>query len=101
MKLKEFKGVEVNMAHISQEDSRILHTGKSFHLLRYGILVDEYEYGYRIIIDDCTKKKELKSAGLTKEFANLYIMARKQGARMLVIDRDAEEYDDLKIFEWQ
>ena len=92
--LRTTKNAEVSTAHITHLDSELLAKDD------VALTVYDFEYGFRIYIDTEQTYAAIIDMGFSEELGNLYFIAMNQGCQYLILDRDGDEYDDLKKFDW-
>ncbi len=93
-KFRTTTNAELSTAHISKKDNYLLQEDDS------GLSVYEYEFGFRIYLDPEITKSAIKKFGFSKAFAKLFVMSKIQGCDYLILDRDGDIYDFLKVFDW-
>jgi len=95
MKAKYFKYLDISTAHMTKKDDAILTKGVK------DLILDSYEYGYRIYISkdtkedfkdfiDCLKKNEF-----SKSFIKVFKWARKKDMDWVQFDADGYTYPNL------
>jgi hypothetical protein len=91
--------------HITVEDNDLLGGAGEDHPQR----VILFEYGYFVALwkwngdDGCRDpmiEQKLKALGHSTAYIRICREAAKQGHKWLCIDRDGEDYAELKEFEW-
>ena len=88
--------LECSTAHISQCDSEML-TGEA----PKAPVLAEYEYGYFLFIpEEQDWEDEMSEVGYSTEIIELIKYAKKKGASILRLDRDAEIIEGLRTFSW-
>ncbi|MBW2648415.1 MAG: hypothetical protein JRC53_01135 [Deltaproteobacteria bacterium] len=103
MELEVNRELVVSTGHITSEENDLLSIACNDD--RFGILIDEYEEGYRIWTGtpnehiDNFPTEDGKPNGLAN-VKLLVILARATDCKWLVLDRDGPTIDGFKQFDW-
>ena len=101
------KAVELCTNHLRKEDVQLLQTIAADHRLSFSEsaeflpVVFETRYGFLIAIGELTVKA-IVERGASSEFRALleWCLEPTQGILYLAFDADAEQIEDLPLFEW-
>lgn len=104
MKLRTFKVADMSTQHVDQRDVRVLERLVDRNEGRLPA-VAKWEEGFLLHVDQDLAPEQfrarLEDRGLGPLLIGILLRAQAQGCEYLILDRDAEGYEDLPDGDWE